>query len=82
MTDTDKSADIARARHKRLTGVRLFGVMLALIGAAIMAGKVALPRVAGLIVLLIGIYDVVLFPLLLVRRWKRADAAANGGAAR
>jgi hypothetical protein len=38
--------------------------------------------VAGLIVLLIGIYDVVLFPLLLVRRWKRADAAANGGAAR
>lgn len=82
MTDTDKSADIARARHKRLNGVRLFGVVLALIGAAIMAGKVALPRVAGLIVLLIGIYDVVLFPLLLVRRWKRADAAANGGAAR
>jgi hypothetical protein len=34
-----QSAALAKARHKRLNGVRLFGVVLALVGAAIMAAR-------------------------------------------
>ncbi|NBC36777.1 hypothetical protein GTZ99_09435 [Novosphingobium sp. FSY-8] len=67
------SPELAKARHKRLTMVRFFGVLLALIGAAIMAGKVALPPIVGLLILLMGVFDVVLFPLMLTRRWKKMD---------
>jgi hypothetical protein len=40
MTDTDR-APHGQGAAQRLTGVRLFGVVLALVGAAIMAGKAA-----------------------------------------
>jgi len=70
MTDPET---IARARHKRLSVVRFAGVGLALVGAAIMAGKVDLPRLVGLIVLLLGVFYGMIFPARLVRRWKRQD---------
>ena len=71
----DKAAAVAKARFRRLTGVRLFGVVLALIGAAMMTDKVALPgaHLIGVIITIVAIYDVVVFPLILTRRWKRED---------
>jgi multidrug transporter EmrE-like cation transporter len=51
--------------------VRIGGVMVALVGAAIAADKVALPHWLGLLLILIGIFDVLVFPTMLVRRWKK-----------
>lgn len=64
---------LAKARFKRLTVVRFVGVLVAMVGAAIMAGKVDLPRLVGLLVLLGGIYYALIFPSLLVKRWKKQD---------
>lgn len=66
---------LAKARFKRLTVVRFVGVLVAMVGAAIMAGKVDLPRLVGLLVLLGGIYYALIFPSLLVKRWKKQDGA-------
>ncbi|WDF73782.1 hypothetical protein [Novosphingobium sp. KACC 22771] len=66
---------LAKARFKRLTVVRFVGVLVALVGAAIMAGKVDLPRLVGLLVLLGGIYYALIFPSRLVKRWKKQDGA-------
>ena len=72
MNDPTPTAEqIAKSRFQRLTVVRLSGVVLALIGASIMAGKVALPPILGLLLVLIGLFDTVAFPVLLIRRWKR-----------
>jgi len=70
MTDPET---IARARHKRLSVVRFAGVALALVGAAIVAGKVDLPRLLGVIIMGLGLFYGVIFPARLVRRWKRQD---------
>lgn len=67
---------LAKARFKRLTVVRFFGVLLALVGAAIMGGKVDLPRLVGLLILLGGVYYALIFPSRLVKRWKKQDGAA------
>jgi hypothetical protein len=64
---------IARARHKRLSVVRFAGVALALVGASIVAGKVDLPRLLGLIIMGLGLFYGTIFPSRLVRRWKQQD---------
>ncbi|MBB3953245.1 MULTISPECIES: hypothetical protein [Novosphingobium] len=66
---------LAKARFKRLNVVRFVGVLVAMVGAAIMAGKVDLPRLVGLLVLLGGIYYALIFPSRLVKRWKKQDGA-------
>lgn len=64
---------LAKARFKRLSVVRFVGVLLAMVGAAIMAGKIDLPRLAGLLILLGGVYYALIFPSRLVKRWKKQD---------
>lgn len=72
--ENSPAALLAKARFRKLALVRVYGVVLALIGAAIMAGKAALPPVVGLIVLLIGVFDVLALPRIMIRRWKKAEA--------
>lgn len=64
---------LAKARFKRLSVVRFVGVLLAMVGAAIMAGKIDLPRLVGLLILLGGVYYALIFPGRLVKRWKKQD---------
>jgi hypothetical protein len=42
-----------------------------------MAGKTALPPIVGLIIVVIGVFDVVMFPRMLIRRWKKQDGAGQ-----
>jgi len=62
---------LAKARFKRLTAVRLGGVMVALLGVAIAGDRIALPHWLGVLLVLIGVFDVLVFPVLLIRRWKK-----------
>ena len=43
---------------------------MALAGVAIVAGKIALPAVAGYVLIAIGALDSMLMPLVLLRAWK------------
>lgn len=70
MTKDTSPEALARARFRRLNVVRLSGVALAMVGAGIMAGKIDLPRLLGLLILLAGVFDVLVFPLILARRWR------------
>lgn len=63
--------DIAKARFKRLSYIRIGGVMVALLGVAIAGDKIALPHWLGVLLILIGAFDVLVFPTMLVRRWKK-----------
>ncbi|WP_206241576.1 hypothetical protein [Novosphingobium terrae] len=71
MSKTFAPEEIAKARFKRLTYVRFGGVVVAMVGAAIAADKVALPHWLGLLLIVIGLFDVLVFPRMLVRRWKK-----------
>ena len=73
MTKDVSPEAIARARVKRLTVVRFSGVALAMIGVAVIAGKIALPPILGLVMVAAGVFYVLVFPILLIRRWKKAE---------
>lgn len=64
---------IVRARVKRLTVVRLAGLALCLIGLAVIAGDIALPRLVGVVLVAVGLYEALVFPLVLSRRWRKAQ---------
>ena len=73
MTKDVSHEAIASARVKRLTVVRFSGVALAMIGVAVIAGKIALPPILGLVMVAAGVFYVLVFPILLIRRWKKAE---------
>ena len=53
-----------------LTAVRLSGAVLAIVGVAIIAGKIDLPPVAGYAMLAAGALDSLIVPLVLIRAWR------------
>jgi hypothetical protein len=63
-------ADPARARFLIIQMLRLSGVALAVLGAAILAGKIALPELAGYLFLFVGVVDALFAPPLLARIWR------------
>lgn len=62
--------DPARARFFAIQFTRLGGAALVVLGLAIVARKIDLPPVAGVVIALAGLADFALFPLLLARRWR------------
>jgi hypothetical protein len=62
--------DIGRKRFMVMNAVRFTGVGLAVFGAAIVAGKIALPPAIGYILIAAGAIDALIVPILLARSWK------------
>lgn len=67
-------ADPARKRFLALSLVRLSGVALGLWGAAVLVGRGGLPAPLGLPLLTAGLFDLLVFPRILARKWKSPDA--------
>ncbi|WP_066531103.1 hypothetical protein [Erythrobacter sp. CCH5-A1] len=63
----------ARNRFIVITAMRFAGVGLVMLGFAIIGGVIDLPRAVGAVLVLVGVADVFVMPLVLVRRWKAAD---------
>lgn len=72
MTDPDAEAR-ARSRFIAMQFVRLSGVAMALFGVLILGGKVDLPREAGYVLGVVGLFDAFIAPILLARRWKSGN---------
>jgi hypothetical protein len=70
MSEATAQDDVAKGRFIILQIVRLSGFLFALAGLAIVAGKIALPQPVGYVLLLMGVGDAMVIPLILTRRWK------------
>lgn len=67
MSDNDTQA---RNRFIVIQIVRLSGVAMVLIGLLVMTGRIDLPREAGFVLAAVGLFEALLAPLLLSRKWK------------
>ena len=65
--------DPARARFMALTLIRWTGVGLVLVGMLINAGRIAAPGILGVVLVLLGLFDACIMPVILARRWKTKD---------
>jgi hypothetical protein len=64
-------ADLAKKRFFALGLIRLTGVALAFLGIAIIAKRLIEPaEIVGGVLIALGIVDVMVVPLLLVKRWR------------
>lgn len=75
MTDPD---NLARQRFFILSGLRIGGVLIAMAGFALIAGRLTLvdassDRIVGAALVLVGMVDFALLPMLLARRWRSPD---------
>lgn len=69
MTD-EPTRDPARSRFLALQLIWLSGAAFALVGLTVLAGKIDMPRIAGAVLFLVGLFDLFFFPIILARRWK------------
>lgn len=60
----------ARSRWMVMQVARVSGAALVMLGAIIAVGRTDLPPVAGTVMMLIGLFDATVIPLLLARRWR------------
>jgi hypothetical protein len=64
-------SDLAKKRFLALGMIRLVGVALAFLGIAIIAKRLIEPaEVVGGVLIALGIVDVMVVPLMLVKRWR------------
>ncbi len=64
------SEDPAKPRFFVIQLLRLSGVALVLAGLAIINGVIELPEIAGYAILVVGLADALIAPILLSRAWK------------
>ena len=69
----------AQQRFIVITAMRFAGVGLVMIGFAIVKGLIDLPYWVGVILAVVGFFDVFAMPAFLARRWKATDAARERG---
>ena len=69
----------ARQRFIVITAMRFAGVGLVMLGYAIVKGVIDLPYWVGVVLAVMGFFDVFAMPVFLARRWKAADAAREQG---
>lgn len=67
MTDPDIQA---RNRFIVIQIVRISGVAMVLLGLLVMTGRIDWPREAGFVLAALGLFEALLAPLLLSRKWK------------
>ncbi len=66
------NADDTRARNRfiAIQLVRIGGVAMVLLGLLVMNGRIDWPREAGFVLAALGLFEALLAPLLLSRKWK------------
>jgi hypothetical protein len=60
----------AKTRFFILSAVRLASLALIAVGMAIIAGKIDIPKPAGIAFAIFGLLELLLLPPFLVRKWK------------
>ncbi len=66
----DDGHDPAKKQFFTLQMIRFAGVAMAIVGAGIVAEKIALPQILGYFLLINGLVDVFIIPQILIKKWK------------
>lgn len=61
---------LAKQRFLMLSAVRLAATALTVVGLLIIAGKIDVPRPAGVVFTILGVLELVFLPPFLARKWK------------
>ena len=67
---SDPAADQARARHLVLSVQRVLGAGLIMLGLLALNGRLPWGRLAGFVLVIIGLVDFAVLPIVLARRWR------------
>jgi len=67
---TETTEDPARKRFLTIQAVRTAGVVMILLGMLVLRGKIGWHPAIGWVLLINGMADVFVVPLLLARRWR------------
>ena len=70
MSDQGPSPDPAKSRFITLQALRWAGLACVVVGLMVLRGKIAWPEIAGYLLVLNGLFDALILPPLLARRWK------------
>lgn len=62
--------DPARRRFFVIALIRLSGALMVTIGMLTVSDVIAIPRMLGYVLIVIGLIDLFVFPQILVRRWR------------
>ena len=68
--DNRVSDEVARNRWLVINAVRLAGVAMVLVGILGLRGVIEYPRIAGWILVVVGLLDMFAMPLVLARKWR------------
>lgn len=66
----EPAPDPARQRFFAIHLIRLTGLLLAGFGLLAIAGRVDLPKAAGVAMFVVGLIDAIVVPLILARKWR------------
>jgi len=64
------SEETARARWMAITGVRIAGVAMVVVGIFGLQGVFEYPEIAAYILIAVGVIDVFLVPQVMARKWR------------
>lgn len=67
---TGDARDPAKSRFIAIQVMRWIGLALVLFGLLVVNRKIDLPEVAGYALVVIGLFDALIMPTILSRRWK------------
>ena len=62
--------EVARNRYFAIQILRIAGVAMVLIGIMIVRGRIAIDPIAGYLLIVFGLADIVAVPLVLARKWR------------
>ena len=66
----DAAADQARARYLVLSVQRVVGAGLIMLGMLALNGKLGMGKIAGGLLVVVGLIDFAVLPIVLARRWR------------
>ena len=71
--DAPAPKDPAKARFMAINLIRWSGVGLVVLGLLATTGKIDLPAAVGPVLVLFGLFDALIMPTILARKWKSRD---------
>lgn len=64
------SDDPARKRFFAIQAIRMCGVAMVVVGLLVAGGKIALPYPVGIGLIVVGLFDAFVMPVVLARKWR------------
>ena len=70
LSGAPEPSPLEKKRFMAIQLIRLMGAALVLLGVLIAGGKIDLPPLVGYVLVLVGLVDLIVMPLVLARRWR------------